>query len=337
MQVRTVAQGLTVPWALDVLPNGHLIVSERPGTIRTVDPATGTVSAPIWTLPVHHVGEGGLLGLALHPEFARNGRLFVYYTYWSGRERRPWNRVAELVWSSSSVDPTRTSPQRQPRVVVDRIPAADFHNGGRLWFRPSDGFLYITTGDALDPMSAQDPGSLAGKILRVTDRGEPAPGNPWGTLVYSLGHRNSQGLAEDGTGQLWSTEHGDIGHDELNAIEPGGNYGWPLVQGDEQRPGLIAPVLHSDTDTWAPAGAAFLNGSVYFGGLRGESLYEAMVPNGANQKPTLRRHLPQAFGRIRDVIVGPDGQSLFLTTSNRDGRGQVNHGDDRILQVTWTR
>ncbi len=221
------------------------------------------------------------------------------------------------------------------KVILDDIPAAHFHNGCRLAFG-ADGYLYVTTGDAGARDRAQDRRSYSGKILRVTDDGAVADGNPFNTAVYSYGHRNPQGLAWGEDGRLWSTEHGrsglGSGFDEVNLIEAGGNYGWPVIQGDETQSGMTAPFLHSGADyTWAPGGAAYLDGRIFFGGLRGAALYEVWPLEEGRAR--LRAHFHDDFGRIREVAAGPDGM-LYFTTSNRDGRGRARAGDDKILRVS---
>ncbi|HWQ99627.1 MAG TPA: PQQ-dependent sugar dehydrogenase, partial [Candidatus Methylomirabilis sp.] len=197
-----------------------------------------------------------------------------------------------------------------------------------------DGKLYVTTGDAGRDRNAQDKTSLAGKILRLNDDGTVPDDNPFGTAVWSYGHRNPQGLVWDDQGRLWATEHGRSGilsgFDELNLIEKGKNYGWPAIQGDDKKEGLVTPVINSGAnETWAPSGAVYVDGSVFFAGLRGETLYEARV----NDTPvTLKKHLVGQYGRLRAVVLGPDGD-LYLTTSNLDGRGTPVTDDDRIVRI----
>ncbi len=215
-------------------------------------------------------------------------------------------------------------------IIIDDIPVASIHNGGRIKFGP-DGLLYITTGDASVPDLAQDRDSLAGKILRLKDDGTIPSDNPFpGSPVYSLGHRNPQGLAWDARGRLWVVEHGPSATDELNSIKPGANYGWPRIRGDETAPGLESPVLHSGQETWAPSGLAYFGGSLYFAGLRGQSLYQVVIEE--NERVTLRRQLSGNFGRLRDVAVGPDNL-FYLLTSNRDDRGVPTANDDQIIRV----
>lgn len=322
--VEVVATGLEVPWEIAFLPAGDLLVTERAGRIVRLGPDGERRQA--YRVPdVRSVGESGLMGLAVDPSFAENRRIYVMLTSQDpggGLE----NRVERYRLGEGSLE--------DRAVVVDGIPGARFHDGGRIAFGP-DRHLYVTTGDATAPERAQDRTSLAGKILRVAEDGRPAPGNPFRDEVYSLGHRNPQGLAWDADGRLWATEHGRSGVrsglDELNRVEAGENYGWPTIQGDETAGGVVPPVIHSGPDvTWAPAGLAHLDGRLFFGGLRGEALYEVRIRGQGVTEP--RVHFFGDFGRIRAVRVGPDGM-LYLATSNRDGRGRVRRGDDRILRV----
>ena len=324
-QSEVVAENLNTPWAIAWLPDSSMFVTERPGRVRFVDSSGNLVSEPVVEVSnVLEIGEGGLLGMALHPDFAQNKYVYLYYTH-SDDGANTTNRVVRMVYQDGRLG--------DEQIIIDKIPGAANHNGGRLKFGP-DGLLYVTTGDAGNPSVAQDMDSLGGKILRVTDEGAAAPDNPFGNLVYSYGHRNPQGLAWDSENRLWATEHGrsgaQSGFDELNLIEKGANYGWPEIEGDETREGMTAPVLHSgSTVTWAPAGMAYFSESVYFGGLRGQALYEATI--GAAETELLQ-HLAGEVGRIREVILGPDGL-IYITTSNRDGRGNPAETDDRIIRI----
>ncbi len=319
-QISTVAKNLEVPWALVFLPDGSMLVTERPGRLRLIDADGNLLQTPVATISkVKQIGEGGLLGITASPQFSTNHFIYLYYTY-SGDGQNTLNRVSRFTYQNQQLT--------DEKIIVDNIPGAVFHNGGRIKFGP-DNFLYITAGDSLNPSLAQDTNSLAGKILRVTEDGKSAPGNPFGNLVYSFGHRNPQGLTWDSDGKLWETEHGQTATDEINLIEPGKNYGWPTIRGDEKKEGLVSPVLHSGQDTWAPSGLVHLNGSLYFGGLRGQALFEAKIENS---KLTLKTHLKGQLGRIREVLIGPDNM-LYITTSNRDGRGVPLAGDDKIIRI----
>ena len=324
--VQVVVGGLEVPWALAFAPDGRLFVTERPGRIRVIrdgrlDPT------PVATLPVAAVGEGGLMGLALDPAFAENGYLYVCYT--ASTEARSFgrsliNRVVRLRLRSGGVG--------DERVLLDALPGASIHDGCRLKFGP-DGKLYVTTGDAAEPRSAQRMDSLAGKILRLNADGSVPADNPFpGSPIYSLGHRNPQGIAWHRAGQLFAAEHGPSGHDEVNRILPGRNYGWPDVTGKGGEPRFVDPLIESGTDTWAPSGIAIKGNDLFVAGLRGRRLLRVRL------SPDLKvvgveALLPGTYGRLRDVVPGPDG-ALYVTTSNRDGRGSPAPDDDRILRIT---
>lgn len=321
--VTIVAENLTIPWDLAFLPDGNMLVTERPGTLLRIDRQSGVVH----TIPIEgvaHRGEGGLLGIALHPQFAENRYLYLY------RTTEQSGSVLNEVLRYRFVD----GVLQEQTVIIEDIPGASYHDGGRMEFGP-DGYLYITTGDAGNTALAQDTDSLAGKILRIGADGSIPDDNPFGNLVYSYGHRNPQGLTWDDDGNLYATEHGRSGvrsgFDELNRIEPGANYGWPDSQGDTVADGTVAPLIHSGpSTTWAPASAQYLDGSIFFGGLRGATLYEAILAD--TEVVELHEHFVNEFGRIRSVVLGPDGM-LYLTTSNRDGRGEPVSNDDRIIRV----
>ncbi len=316
------AKNLDVPWSMAFLPDTTMLITERAGILSLID-KNGKVTK-IADIPAQEISEGGLLGVAVDPEFQNNNQIYLYFTYNRAGENT-LNRVVKYILSDGKLS--------NEEIIVDNIPGAPNHDGGRIKFGP-DGFLYITTGDAQEPSSAQDKGSLAGKILRVTSSGEKVSDNPFGSPVYSYGHRNPQGIAWSENGDLWSTEHGrsgaQSGLDELNSIEKGVNYGWPTIEGTETRENMVAPIINSGAnDTWAPGGMAIKNDIAFFGGLRGQALYVADI---SKNTPTLNTYLKGKLGRIRDVVLGPDGM-IYIATSNRDGRGVPLNEDDKILRI----
>lgn len=315
-----VATDLDVPWGLAFLPDGSALVAERDTAM--IKRIQGSEVTEVGTVDgVDPSSEGGLLGLAVDPRFS--SRPYVYAYYSSGDD----NRIARLTWQNNRIT--------DQRVILEGIPMSSIHNGGRLVFGP-DGFLYVGTGDGGDRPQSQDRGSLGGKILRITTDGQPAPGNPDpGSPVFSLGHRNVQGLAFDERGQLYAAEFGQNTWDELNAIRAGANYGWPAAEGAEGLEGMVDPIAQWSTDEASPSGIAYAQGHIFMAGLRGSRLWAVPVANGR------RTGEPQAFftgefGRLRTVVAAPDG-SLWVTTSNTDGRGRVRDGDDRILRITISR
>ena len=319
--VEIIAENLQIPWEIAFLPEGDLLATERPGTLKRI----GKEGRVYNIEGVEHIGEGGLLGMALHPQFAENRWIYLYLTTKTGDELK--NRVERYYFQNNRLS--------DKKIIIDGIPGAAYHDGGRIAFGP-DGNLYITTGDAGNSQLAQDVNSFAGKILHLKDDGSVPSDNPFGNAVWSYGHRNPQGLAWDDQGRLWATEHGRSGvlsgFDEFNLIEKGKNYGWPVIQGPETKTGMVSPVAQSGADeTWAPAGAVFWNGSIFFTGLRGESIYEAKIAD--NGKITaLVSHFRGAFGRLRAIQIGPDG-FMYVSTSNTDGRGEVRGNDDKIIKI----
>ena len=313
-----VVRGLEVPWALAFAPDGRLYVTERPGRVRVV--AEGRPLAdPVATLNVATVGEAGLMGLALDPAFAQTGFLYVCYTVSARGDLR--NRIVRL-----TVRDDRASGER---ILLDDLPGASIHDGCRLKFGP-DGKLYATAGDAAQPALAQRRDSPAGKILRLNPDGSVPADNPFpGSPVYSLGHRNPQGLAWSRDGRLFAAEHGPSARDEVNAIRPGGNYGWPEVRGRADDPRFVDPVVESELQTWAPSGIAFLGDDLFVAALRGRRLLR--ISGALTGQPRVSTVLT-GWGRLRDVVVGPDG-ALYVTTSNHDGRGFPAPDDDRILRL----
>lgn len=323
LAVGTVTTGLAVPWGLAFLPDGSALISGRDdGSVSTLDPASGVVSRIGTIGGVEHGGEGGLLGIAVSPTFAQDSLLYLYFTGPNG------NQIDTVELDDGSIG--------NQQVLLDGIPRAGIHNGGRLLFGP-DGLLYVGTGDAGERPNAQNLSSLGGKILRLSPDGSPAPGNPIADApyVYSYGHRNVQGLAFDDLGRLWAAEFGQNTWDELNLIRPGGNYGWPEVEGQQAGEGFIEPERVWSTDAASPSGIAYWRGSVWMAGLRGERLWQIPIADGAGVAPTGEpvAHLTGSFGRLRTLSVASDG-SLWVSTSNTDGRGDVRDGDDRILRLS---
>ncbi len=317
---RVLAGGLDVPWALAFLPDGNALVTERDSARLLRVAPDGTVTPVGVVAGVDPGGEGGLLGIAVSPSFATDRAVFVAYT--SATD----NRVVRLrVADDGSVDGAAQ------QVVVSGIGKAGIHNGTGLAFGP-DGLLHIGTGDAGRREPAQDPADLGGKILRVTPDGAPAPGNPGGTAVYSSGHRNVQGLAFAPDGRLYAVEFGQNRFDEINEITPGANYGWPQAEGRAGRSGLVDPLVTWPTDDASPSGLAAAGGALWAAGLRGERLWRVPL-SGQGGVGTPEALLTGEFGRLRGVAPTPDGSALWVTTSNRDGRGEPGADDDRILVV----
>ncbi|OGC52133.1 hypothetical protein A2982_01425 [candidate division WWE3 bacterium RIFCSPLOWO2_01_FULL_39_13] len=319
--IEVIADDLNVPWEIVFLPSGDMLVTERQGAVIQIGKERKRFSIE----NVEAIGEGGLLGMALHPNYEQNDWIYLYLT--TKNRGKYINRVERYRFDGSGFF-DRT-------IIIDNIPAGANHNGGRILFGPDD-FLYITTGDAESPDLAQDENSLAGKILRLKDNGDTPEDNPFGNEVWSYGHRNPQGLAFDNQGRLWATEHGRSGVlsglDELNLIEKGKNYGWPIIQGNETANDTQTPVINSGVnETWAPAGLVYINNRLFFAGLRGQSIYEVAVSD-EGVIGSLKVHLKRKFGRIRAIKVGPDG-FLYISTSNTDGRGSPGANDDRIIKV----
>jgi len=307
---------LDIPWEIAFLPDKDMLITERPGTLIRA----GIDQEVIEIDGVRHIGEGGLLGLAVHPNFEENNWIYLYLT--SETDGQITNRVERYALSGNSIN--------DKKVIIDGIQGSAIHDGGRIKFGP-DGYLFITTGDAGNEELAQDRDSLNGKILRLNDDGTVPEDNPFGTPVWTWGHRNPQGLTWDSQGRLWATEHGRSGvrsgYDELNLIERGKNYGWPVIQGPEESEDMVAPIVQSGPNTtWAPAGAQFYQGSIYFAGLRGARLYEYQI-EGDN----LVEHLIDKYGRLRAVSL--EDNFLYLSTSNTDGRGNAVEVDDRIIKI----
>ncbi|GGV74224.1 oxidoreductase [Streptomyces griseoloalbus] len=321
--VRTVATGLSTPWGLAPLPGGDLLVSSRDeATITRVDAKTGEKTELGEVPGVSPSGEGGLLGIALSPEYASDHMIYAYFTSASD------NRVVRLIHDEEKPAGERLGA---PDTVFRGIPKGVVHNGGRIAFGP-DRMLYVGTGESGDTGLSQDKESLGGKILRLTPEGEPAPGNPFpDSPVYSYGHRNVQGLAWDGRQRLFASEFGQNTWDELNAIKPGDNYGWPEAEGRSGEGGFHDPIDQWSTDEASPSGIAHAEGSIWMAGLRGERLWRIPL-KGTEASADPQAFLKGEFGRLRTVVPAGDDR-LWLVTSNTDGRGDPQDGDDRILEL----
>jgi glucose/arabinose dehydrogenase len=313
--VGTVATGLAAPWGVTFLPDGSALVGER-DTTRVVAIQDGKIRTVGTVEGVRPQGEAGLLGLAASPSYARDHLVYAYLSTATD------NRVVTMTYDGQRLG--------APKPVLTGIPNGFVHDGGRLLFAP-DGNLFVSTGETGQDRLAQDRDSLAGKILRITPDGKAAPGNPRkGSRVWTMGHRNVQGLAFDGTGQLWATEFGAATWDELNRIDRGRNYGWPLVEGKGDLPEYRNPFVQWRTSEASPSGLAYLDGSLWAGALRGGRLWQIPLTRNGTGKP--RDFFVGDYGRMRTVIAAPDG-NLWVTTSNRDGRGEPRPKDDRILVV----
>lgn len=337
-KVETVIPNLEVVWSIVWAPDGRMLFTERPGRVRVYE--NGKLQPqPLFTVPdVEPRGESGLMGLILHPQFATNHLLYLSYAYNSGGTLVRVVRYRETAGGLTD-----------RKVIIENIPAAQFHAGCRLRFGP-DGKLYITTGDATDRELAQQLNSIAGKILRLNDDGTVPTDNPFAGRqdarpeIWAYGSRNSQGIDfQPGTNLLWETEHGPSGFDgpgggdEVNIIDKGKNYGWPVIHHRATRAGMESPVLEY-TPSCAPGSGMFYRGSqlpafkgnFFFGCLRGERIIR-VVTNG-REVVSQENLLEHKYGRIRDIAEGPDGY-IYFSTSNRDGRGNPASDDDRILRL----
>jgi aldose sugar dehydrogenase len=341
LKTSVVVTGLDTPWDMAWGPDGMMWVSERGGRISRVDAATGQRTTA-GQLTVTENSESGLLGIAFHPDFAAQPYVYAMHSYSAGGGIR--NRLVRMRWQASSLG--------APETLVDDIPGGGIHDGSRLAIGP-DRLLYVTTGDAGNGANAQNKASLAGKILRLTLDGKPAPGNAFGTAVYSFGHRNPQGMVFSPTGALYITEHGPSDNDEVNLVAAGRNHGWPDVHGFCDNDGgggggekafctansVVEPLV-TWTPTIAPSGADYYDAalipgwrrSLLFTSLGGNSLWRLALSADGRTVTGQERLFQGRFGRLRDVLVGPRGE-VYIATSNRDGRGSPAADDDRIIRI----
>jgi glucose/arabinose dehydrogenase len=310
---QAVASGRAAPWGIAFLPDGSALFTER-DTRAVWAVRAGAPARRIYTVSeARPRSEAGLLGIAVGPNYSRDGAVYLYYSTGSD------NRIAVIHRGSAA----------RPRPIVTGIPAGSFHNGGRLVFGP-DGYLYAGTGDGGNRANAQNRASLGGKVLRMTTAGRPAPGNPFGSLVYSLGHRNVQGLVFDGSRRLWASEFGQYRFDEVNVIVAGGNYGWPTVEGRSSDTRFRNPAWTWVPSQASPSGITIKGGYLYVAALRGERLWRLRYSGASITQATAL--YTGTYGRLRAAMLNPRDGSVWVLTSNRDGRGDPAPGDDRVLR-----
>lgn len=314
-QPEAVASGLQAPWSVVRLESGSTLISERDRGVVVELTSEGELRDVAAIAGVVHEGEGGLLGLAV----LDNAWLYAYFTTASD------NRIERFPLEGGAGSYSLGAGDE----VLTGLAKAGNHNGGRIAFGP-DGMLYATVGDAGEPDRAQDPSGLNGKILRMSPEGQVPDDNPGDSLVYSMGHRNPQGIAWDDDGQLWAAEFGQNTWDEFNRIEAGGNYGWPIVEGIGDNPDFINPVAQWPTDEASPSGLAYTRGTFFLASLRGTRVWAIYPADDGTASAT--PWFVGEFGRIRDVTAGPDG-SLWFLSNNTDGRGEPVEGDDHLWQV----
>jgi len=366
--IDTVGYGFEAPWDMAFLPDGRILVTERPGRVRTVTPGEGLHPDPWATLEVHAVAEAGLLGIDLAPDFQSSGEVYLHGTF----QDVPQSLVPRLLASLQRRIASRSNPDAgtawenrvvrltdrggvgvYPRVIVDQLPSGPVHAGGALRFGP-DGLLYLSLGDGASSEWASDWSSLRGKILRFDRSGEPARGNPLpDSPTFAVGLRNPQGLAWDlESGVLFAPDHGPTGmphegrrsdHDELNQIVAGGDYGWDAVAGMWSGEGIMPP-LAEWVPAIAPAGIAILNDpmslwhrNIFLTGLVSQQLVRVVLSqtpgaSGLHTATCTESLLTEEYGRLRAIRTGPDG-SLYFTTSNRDQRGSPRITDDLLLRI----
>lgn len=349
IRVEAWVTGLEAPWSLVFLPDGRALVSERPGRIRLIqnghlekspyavfETTRGASGAGDFFLNLFARGEGGLMGLAVHPKFPTEPYIYAMYTWRGARGVR--NRIVRLV--------DRGTHGVFDKIVLGGVPGALFHNGGRIAFGP-DGMLYATTGEIFEMHMAQDLKAFGGKVLRIDPGGGIPSDNPFpNSPVWSYGHRNPQGLAwHPETGALYQSEHGPSGevgfgaHDEINIIEEGRNYGWPRIVGAPGRAPYVDPIAMWPNTSVPPAGMTFHKGALYVATLRSEALIRLRIEGRrvlSIERLFAGDEYDGVLGRLRDAVDGPDGH-LYVLTSNRDGRGSPRPGDDKILRMTVAR
>lgn len=313
--IETVAQGLDTPWII-ARSDDVFYLSERPGKIIKIDGNKKTEQQVDLDKEVSTAAEAGLLGFVLAPDFKDSKEAYAYYTY---EDNGQFNRIVKLKLENDT--------WKEDEVLIDKIPSGQYHHGGRLKIGPDDK-LYATTGDASDEQNAQDKDTLGGKILRINLDGSKPKDNPISnSYVYSYGHRNPQGIVWTPDGQMYASEHGNQANDEINEINEGQNYGWPVIEGNEENDNMETPIFTSGSDdTWAPSGIAFKDGIIYSAALRGEGIMKFDVEKDEMKKVATK------YGRIRDVYIVND--DLYFVSNNTDGRGNPSQNDDKMYKVS---
>lgn len=313
--IETVAQGLDIPWSI-ARSDDVFYLSERPGKIIKIDGNKKTEQQVDLDKEVSTAAEAGLLGFVLAPDFKDSKEAYAYYTY---EDNGQFNRIVKLKLENDT--------WKEDEVLIDKIPSGQYHHGGRLKIGPDDK-LYATTGDASDEQNAQDKDTLGGKILRINLDGSKPKDNPISnSYVYSYGHRNPQGIVWTPDGQMYASEHGNQANDEINEIKEGQNYGWPVIEGNEENDNMETPIFTSGSDdTWAPSGIAFKDGIIYSAALRGEGIMKFDVEKDGMKKVATK------YGRIRDVYIVND--DLYFVSNNTDGRGNPSQNDDKMYKVS---
>ncbi|WP_425255512.1 PQQ-dependent sugar dehydrogenase [Mammaliicoccus sciuri] len=313
--IETVAQGLDTPWSI-ARSNDVFYLSERPGKIIKIDGNKKTEQQVDLDKEVSTAAEAGLLGFVLAPDFKDSQEAYAYYTY---EDNGQFNRIVKLKLENDT--------WKEEEVLIDKIPSGQYHHGGRLKIGPDDK-LYATTGDASDEQNAQDKDTLGGKILRINLDGSKPKDNPMSnSYVYSYGHRNPQGIVWTPDGLMYASEHGNQANDEINEIKEGHNYGWPVIEGNEENNNMETPIFTSGSDdTWAPSGIAFKDGIIYSAALRGEGIMKFDVEKDEMKKVATK------YGRIRDVYIV--NNELYFVSNNTDGRGNPSQNDDKMYKVS---
>lgn len=313
------ANNLFIPWTINKSGN-NFFLSQRDGAVIQIDGSLGLVEVQDVEVSkdILHEGQGGFLGFTLAPDFDTSKMAFAYHTYQEDGETL--NRIISMslknnIWTEEDV-------------LLEGIPGGEINTGGRIQIGPDD-MLYATTGDTGQADKAQELDSLAGKILRMELNGDVPEDNPFeNSYIYSFGHRNPQGLAWDNEGNLYSSEHGESGHDEINLIKAGQNYGWPVIEGDEEASEMIEPIHHSGDNTWAPSGMAFNDGQLFVASLAGSKIFTYDIASGKVDE------FFSDAGRLRDIMI--EDEALFTITNNHDDRGEPSKKDDRLIQIPIT-